>query len=62
MFSKATFSADPTLLSASTMERSAFLWDTKTKTLLKKCLPTKKPGYKEAQFSPEWPVIGHHSR
>ena len=53
MFSKATFSADSKLLSASTMERSAFLWDTKTKTLLKKCLPTKKPGYKEAQFSPD---------
>ncbi len=53
MFSKVTFSADSKFLSASTGERSAYLWDTKTKKLLNKCLPTKKPGYKEAQFSPD---------
>jgi WD40 repeat protein/energy-coupling factor transporter ATP-binding protein EcfA2 len=52
-FLKATFSADSKFLSASSEERSAYLWDTQTKDLLKECPPTNKPGYKEAQFSPD---------
>jgi WD40 repeat protein len=52
MFSAPTFSADSQLLSASTWKGVAYLWDTKTKRLLKKFPPTNKSGYKEALFSP----------
>jgi WD40 repeat protein len=51
-FSEATFSADSPLLSASSLEGVAYLWDTKTKRLLKKFKPTNKSGYKKALFSP----------
>jgi WD40 repeat protein len=54
-FSAATFSADSQFLSASSSEGVAYLWDTKTKRLLKKSPPqdeSNKSGYKNAQFSP----------
>jgi WD40 repeat protein len=54
-FSAATFSADSQFLSASSSEGVAYLWDTKTKRLLKKSPPkdeSNKSGYKNALFSP----------
>jgi WD40 repeat protein len=51
-FSKATFSADSNFLSASSWE-GTYLWNTKTKNLLKKFSLTNKSGFKEAQFSPD---------
>ena len=54
-FSAATFSADSQFLSASSSEGVAYLWDTKTKRLLKQSPPkdeSNKSGYKNAQFSP----------
>jgi WD40 repeat protein len=55
MFSEATFSADSQFLSASSWEDVAYLWDTKTKKLLKQFPPSNesnKSGYKDIKFSP----------
>jgi WD40 repeat protein len=50
-FWEATFSADSQLLSASSSEGVAYLWDTKTKDFKNSREPNR-PGEKEAQFSP----------